>query len=128
MRRPHCVAHARRAARLFLHALQAARTFSPSWLPGRVRFCLTTPGSVQDMIEVLPEQFFFVISRQPSTLRELSQRGVVLHVDNEIVYEPFCADFGPLNAGHTYRFCAKANAALQVRADSLCYSTAGGRP
>jgi hypothetical protein len=43
----------------------------------------------------------------------------VLHVDSELVYEPFYADFGPLNAGQTFRFCAKASAALKV-CPSLC--------
>ena len=29
-------------------------------------------------------------------------------------YEPFFADFGPLNLGLTYRFCTKLDALLQV--------------
>jgi hypothetical protein len=30
------------------------------------------------------------------------------------LYEPFFADFGPLNLGKTYRFCARTNQLLQV--------------
>ncbi len=31
------------------------------------------------------------------------------------LYEPFFADFGPLNLGKTYRFCQKTKQLLQVR-------------
>lgn len=36
-------------------------------------------------------------------------------IDTELVYEPFCADFGPLNLGNTFRFCQKLSALLKVR-------------
>jgi Dual specificity protein phosphatase, N-terminal half len=68
---------------------------------------------------VIPSEFFFVVTRQQGALRQLGSQGVVLHVDSELRYEPFCADFGPLNAAQTYRFCARANAALQVSAHVL---------
>ena len=32
------------------------------------------------------------------------------------IYEPFAADFGPLNLGSTFRFCQKAMSLLQVEA------------
>jgi hypothetical protein len=31
------------------------------------------------------------------------------------LYEPFYADFGPLNLGKTYRFCARTAELLEVR-------------
>lgn len=31
------------------------------------------------------------------------------------LYEPFYADFGPLNLGKTYRFCEHTKQLLQVR-------------
>lgn len=37
------------------------------------------------------------------------------------LYEPFFADFGPLNLGKTYRFCQKTKQLLQVR-----YTSSGG--
>ena len=40
-------------------------------------------------------------------------------IDTELVYEPFCADFGPLNLGNTFRFCQKLSALLKVQARSL---------
>jgi hypothetical protein len=34
------------------------------------------------------------------------------------VYEPFFADFGPLNMACCYRFCQQALAALEARGDN----------
>ena len=31
------------------------------------------------------------------------------------MYEPFCADFGPLNLGNTFRFCQKLSSLLKVQ-------------
>ena len=42
------------------------------------------------------------------------------NVDNELVYEPFFADFGPLNIANLHRFCAILN-------DKLAVSTAHPR-
>ena len=38
--------------------------------------------------------------------------GCALGIPVLQVYEPFFADFGPLNLGKTYRFCQKVNAYL----------------
>lgn len=34
-------------------------------------------------------------------------------IDNDLVYEPFFADFGPLNLGMTYRFITELDKLLQ---------------
>ena len=36
------------------------------------------------------------------------------------VYQPFFADFGPLNLGQAFRFCQKLRAALKVRRSGCC--------
>lgn len=66
-------------------------------------------------MEIIPDKFYFVVGQTPQALREAAASGLVLHVDSETLYEPFFADFGPLNAAHTYRFCVRANELLQVR-------------
>lgn len=50
------------------------------------------------------------------------------------IYEPFFADFGPLNLGQAYRFCEKTSAMLKVRHPSaasqpryVAMERAGGR-
>lgn len=35
-------------------------------------------------------------------------------VDNDLVYESFFADFGPLNLGHVYAFCNLLDKKLEV--------------
>lgn len=40
------------------------------------------------------------------------------------VYEPFYADFGPLNLGKTYRFCARTAELLEVRIDLKMFAAA----
>ncbi len=43
------------------------------------------------------------------------------------VYEPFYADFGPLNLGLTYRFCQKTQNNLQVLASMAKHQTSSIR-
>ena len=31
---------------------------------------------------------------------------------SDLIYEPFCADFGPCNLAHTYRFCQRVGELL----------------
>ena len=45
-------------------------------------------------------------------------RSYYFNIDNvtftqELVYEPFCSDFGPLNLGMTYKFCVELDKLLK---------------
>lgn len=53
-------------------------------------------------VEVIPGRFFWrACERAP-----VSRTGVFsFNIDASLVYEPFFADFGPLNLGATYRYC-----------------------
>jgi hypothetical protein len=42
-------------------------------------------------------------------------------VDDELVYENFYADFGPLNLAMLYRYCQKLNKKLKVSFGILCW-------
>jgi cell division cycle 14 len=70
--------------------------------------------NVQDHVEIITDKFYFVVAQTPQAFRGAAASGLVLHVDSEALYEPFFADFGPLNAAHTFRFCIRANELLQV--------------
>lgn len=83
---------------------------------------LTTPPPTQDAIEVIPDRFYFYVARSATALRDAGAAGLVLHIDSELLYEPFFADFGPLNAGQTFRFCARANELLRVRPLRMLHS------
>ena len=82
----------------------------------------TTPNPIdpfQDALEIIAGLFYFVVSKSPEArIKEVEAAGgTLLHVQSELIYEPFASDFGPLHAGQTFRFCTKASAAIQVRTD-----------
>lgn len=57
---------------------------------------------LSDAVEIIPDRFFWV------TLHQLPRNTAKSHyfsIDNELVYEPFFADFGPLNLACTARYC-----------------------
>jgi hypothetical protein len=59
----------------------------------------------------------------------LSVWGLVPHTTLSLLlqlYEPFYADFGPLNLGKTHRFCEHTKQLLQVRVAGGRASTAAG--
>lgn len=62
------------------------------------------------------DKLYFVTLRvQPRN----TTQAVFFTVDNELVYEPFFADFGPLNLGQLFRFCAALNAKLKVHSECV---------
>jgi len=55
-----------------------------------------------DAVEILPGRLYWV------ALRSYPKNTAKSHyfcVDNDLVYEPFFADFGPLNLSNTFRYC-----------------------
>ena len=67
--------------------------------------------------EILPGRLYFHCLQQPMTLTTAPPNSICVHLDADLIYEPFCADFGPCNLAHTWRFCQRVNELLQrVRA------------
>ncbi|GMH39216.1 hypothetical protein BSKO_07114 [Bryopsis sp. KO-2023] len=66
--------------------------------------------------EIIPDQLYFVYLRRLEQARtsRIAAANICFSIDNELIYEPFCADFGPLNLGQTYRFCHKLRQLLQI--------------
>lgn len=53
-------------------------------------------------VEIIKDRFYFV------TLRGMPKNdahNLYFSIDNELIYEPFFADFGPLNLGHMHSYC-----------------------
>ena len=73
-----------------------------------------TMDSVQDAIEIHPNHLYFWVTRRGESGRVASAWGLLLHIDNELKYEPFANDFGLLHLGCTYRFCKKLSFLLKV--------------
>jgi len=68
-------------------------------------------GSVtpEGFLEIIPNRLYWV------SLNQLPKNSVTHHffsIDTELVYEPFFADFGPLNLSSTFRYCKLVKAIL----------------
>ncbi|GLC37545.1 hypothetical protein PLESTM_000600700 [Pleodorina starrii] len=66
-------------------------------------------------IEIIPGLYYFLTVKRADSLRysPIAQSNICYCIDDELLYEPFFADFGPLNLGRTYRFCQKTKQLLQ---------------
>ncbi|CAH8436590.1 unnamed protein product [Dicrocoelium dendriticum] len=68
------------------------------------RECMTTA------IRIIKDRLYFLsINFQP----EPSPGLHFFSIDEELIYENFCADFGPPNLAHVYKYCRKLNERLK---------------
>uniref|UniRef100_A0A7S2A3B9 protein-tyrosine-phosphatase n=2 Tax=Ditylum brightwellii TaxID=49249 RepID=A0A7S2A3B9_9STRA len=79
--------------------------------------------SLQSAVEILQDRLYYIAlgpdARPDSSKRVVYKDGSTqkrqihyFNIDNELVYWNFFLDFGPLNLGQLYRFCAKLNQKL----------------
>lgn len=61
-----------------------------------------TERELADAIEIIPDRLYWVALQ---TKPKNTQKSHYFYIDNELVYEPFFADFGPLNLSMVYRYC-----------------------
>lgn len=61
-------------------------------------------------IEVIKGKLFWVSDKSPP---KNQPNSFYFCVDNELVYQPFCSDFGPLNLAMTYKFCVELERLLK---------------
>jgi len=52
-------------------------------------------------VEIIKDKLFWISSKNPP---KNQPNAYFFNIDEDLVYEPFFADFGPLNIGKTYRF------------------------
>eukprot|EP00879_Flechtneria_rotunda_P006044 GHRR01006357.1.p1 GENE.GHRR01006357.1~~GHRR01006357.1.p1 ORF type:complete len:659 (+),score=235.53 GHRR01006357.1:217-2193(+) len=66
-------------------------------------------------VEIIPHRFYLAfLKRADSPCNSaIAHTNISYCIDNELLYEPFYADFGPLNLGKTYRFCEHTKQLLQ---------------
>lgn len=57
-----------------------------------------------DAVELVPGRLYWC-TLNGINLPQATSRSHYFSIDKVLVYEPFFADFGPLNLGHTYRYC-----------------------
>jgi cell division cycle 14 len=53
-------------------------------------------------LEVIPGQLYWISDKHPP---KSHVSAFFFCIDNDLVYEPFFADFGPLDLAKTHRFC-----------------------
>lgn len=68
-----------------------------------------TERELADAIEVIPDRLYWVALH---TMPKNTLKSHYFSIDNELVYEPFFADFGPLNLSMIYRYCRLLEAKL----------------
>jgi cell division cycle 14 len=66
-------------------------------------------SELADAIEVIPDRLYWV---PLNVVPKSTTKSHYFSIDNELVYEPFFADFGPLNLAMIYRYCKKIEAKL----------------
>ncbi|CAM6084333.1 unnamed protein product [Calypogeia fissa] len=69
-----------------------------------------------DLSEVIRNRLYFAPlhwTEDSVVLSALPRPGTAFCIDDELIYEPFFTDFGPLNLGCTYRFCWKLHGLLK---------------
>ena len=71
--------------------------------PGDVLVCAS---------EYIPDRLYFV-TLKTSVKPKSTQNTHYFSVDDELIYENFYADFGPLNLSLLYRYCQKLNKKLK---------------
>ena len=61
--------------------------------------------------EIIPGRLYFLPTQQQTSHAPpgLPSNSLCYWLDQDLVYEPFCADFGPCNLGHCWRFCQRVN-------------------
>lgn len=65
--------------------------------------------------EIVKDKLYFAALRRPNSLTysPLAHNSLCFSIDADLVYEPFFADFGPLNLGQSYRYCERLLALLK---------------
>lgn len=61
-------------------------------------------------VEIIPNKLYWIADKTPP---KNQPNSYYFCVDNELVYQPFCSDFGPLNIGMTYKFCIELERLLK---------------
>lgn len=69
-----------------------------------------TERELSDAVEIIPDRLYWVALH---TIPRNTPKSQYFSIDNELVYEPFFADFGPLNLAMTYRYCRLLHAKMQ---------------
>ncbi|OMJ65716.1 hypothetical protein SteCoe_30415 [Stentor coeruleus] len=66
-------------------------------------------------VEIISNRLYWISDKNPPRNQANSY---YFCIDNELVYQPFCSDFGPLNISMTYKFCIELEKLIKNQAYS----------
>lgn len=66
-------------------------------------------------IEIIANKLYWISDKTPPRNQKNSY---YFCIDEDLVYQPFCNDFGPLNLGMTYKFCSELEKLLKRSSSS----------
>ncbi|OMJ87404.1 hypothetical protein SteCoe_10912 [Stentor coeruleus] len=66
-------------------------------------------------IEIIPNKLYWISDKSPPRNQKNS---FYFCIDEELVYQPFCNDFGPLNLGMVYKFCVELEKLVKPSANT----------
>jgi len=76
---------------------------SPSKLASQAQTQNTASSSNENQpVEIIANRLYWISDKSPPKSR---QHAFYFCIDNDLVYEPFFADFGPLDLGKVHLFC-----------------------
>ncbi|KAF7458121.1 CDC14 phosphatase [Cryptosporidium felis] len=69
---------------------------------------------IQGSLTLIEDKFYWSLctSSVPSSVQDKKGRSYYFSIDDELVYEPFFQDFGPLNLRCIYKYCRKVDSLL----------------
>jgi len=70
----------------------------------------TSSSNSLKTVEIIKDKLFWISSKNPP---KNQTNAFFFNIDEDLVYEPFFADFGPLNLGKTYRFVQELDKLLK---------------
>ena len=76
---------------------------SPTKTGANAQASSAASGSAENQpVEIISNRLYWISDKSPPKSR---QHAFYFCIDNDLVYEPFFADFGPLDLGKVHLFC-----------------------
>lgn len=73
-----------------------------------------TPKEIDNYVEILEKQLYFAVLKGSKAIKLKSNKDILFFsIDDELSYQNYYTDFGPLNLSCLYKYCCKLNKYLQ---------------
>lgn len=73
-----------------------------------------TPTEIDTYIEILHKQLYFAVLKGSTNIKlKNNVESLFFTIDDELIYQNYYSDFGPLNIACLYKYCFKLNKYLQ---------------